>query len=241
MHRARISPGRRLRGEADGGRDGMFRYSLATLVMVLVVAAIVFAFTRPLLRESWGVHALEAGGCVAWSRRVGFTGVGGVDALLPWLDGLPEVRELDFEYSDLSAEGVRRVARLKQVKVISLEGVDLGDADLLPLTNLPNLRELDLRWTRVTSEGARRLLEGIPSLKTLILVPAMREGCDSLPDSLRAKLYFSAFSMLNSMGEPRQPRDPSRPFHQRGLLFPPGQGPRAGEVDPDKPRSILGW
>ena len=57
---------------------------------------------------------------------------------------------------------LRRVNRLNDLEVLSLEGTQVTDAGLEYLKGLTTLRSLNLEGTRVTAEGARDLQEALP-------------------------------------------------------------------------------
>jgi hypothetical protein len=78
--------------------------------------------------------------------------------------GFPALERLSLRRSQLTATGVRHLARLTKLTYLDLSCNDIGDGLDFPLA----LRELDLRETKLSNTGLRALLRAVgPHLVSL--------------------------------------------------------------------------
>jgi Leucine-rich repeat (LRR) protein len=81
------------------------------------------------------------------------------------LSAQPALVELSLGCPTLTDLFANNLAKLKQVKRLSLAGSGLGDAGIQHLEGLTNLEALDLRKTKVTAAGIERLQKALPKCK----------------------------------------------------------------------------
>ena len=89
------------------------------------------------------------------------------DAGLDALRGVPHLELLYIVGSDVTDNGIRKLAVLKSLRSLALKG-NFGDAAIDVAAQLPNLEFLDLTQTRISSDGLAPLTK-LPALQTLIL------------------------------------------------------------------------
>jgi hypothetical protein len=87
------------------------------------------------------------------------------DAVLACISNLPNLKEVDLRYTEISDVGMEHVCCLKKLESLAIDGTDVSDTSIPRLRRLPNLRELSLRGTRVSKAGVEELERAIPGLK----------------------------------------------------------------------------
>jgi hypothetical protein len=90
------------------------------------------------------------------------------DAELEFLEGLPQLQELELGGGMVSGAGLGRIAELPQIQRLVLAGTDVSDAGLQRLKGLTRLQSLDLESTNVSDAGLQ-YLEGMTRLQELEL------------------------------------------------------------------------
>jgi hypothetical protein len=88
------------------------------------------------------------------------------DAALSCLAGVPDLKQLDLEWTNVSDAGMIHVARLHHLEELLLEGTDVSDCR--PLSQLRNLKTLDLAHTKLTETGLEEL-KSLTKLEVLFL------------------------------------------------------------------------
>ncbi len=88
------------------------------------------------------------------------------DAWVERLAGLPDLRRLDLENTNVRGPALKAVGTLRQLESLNLTLCPVTDAFFAPLAELPRLRVLGLASTKVTGTGlgslqARRQLENL--------------------------------------------------------------------------------
>jgi hypothetical protein len=125
------------------------------------------------------------------------------DAALDSITQCRDLRLLRIYRTDISDEGLRRIAEFKALRSLSIQSDRVTDAGLAHLRALTNLRELDLFATRITDESFRPLSE-IKSLTQLDLRGGYNGndgGVNSGPRlHLDALLQFTNCPRLRSLG-----------------------------------------
>jgi hypothetical protein len=134
------------------------------------------------------LEVLELPGC----RRLG-TGLRGIGKFrnLRYLDlrgaclaatsedmgGLAQLHRLtylDLRYNTLTADSLKHLANLRNLRSLKLEGNRrINDASLRHLHLLKNLRYLDVRATSVTPDGVWKLQRQLPNLKSVCHDPGI--------------------------------------------------------------------
>jgi len=89
----------------------------------------------------------------------------GLDAIAPIAD---KIASLDIARSKVTDAGLAKVAAMKNLKELHLEGTSIGDAGLDHLKGLAELEYLNLYSTKVTDAGAAKLA-ALAKLKALYL------------------------------------------------------------------------
>lgn len=89
----------------------------------------------------------------------------GLDAVAPIAD---KIASLDIARSKVTDAGLAKVAAMKNLKELHLEGTTIGDAGLDHLKGLAELEYLNLYGTKVTDAGVAKLA-GLGKLKALYL------------------------------------------------------------------------
>ena len=89
----------------------------------------------------------------------------GLDALAPIAD---KIASLDIARSKVTDAGLAKLAAMKNLKELHLEGTAIGDAGLDHLKGLAELEYLNLYGTKVTDAGIAKLAE-VKSLKKLFV------------------------------------------------------------------------
>ena len=89
----------------------------------------------------------------------------GLDAIAPIAD---KIASLDIARSKVTDAGLTKVAAMKNLKELHLEGTSIGDAGLDHLKGLAELEYLNLYSTKVTDAGAAKLA-ALGKLKALYL------------------------------------------------------------------------
>jgi hypothetical protein len=89
----------------------------------------------------------------------------GLDAIAPIAD---KIASLDIARSKVTDAGLAKVAAMKNLKELHLEGTSIGDAGLDHLKGLAELEYLNLYSTKVTDVGVAKLA-GLGKLKALYL------------------------------------------------------------------------
>jgi formylglycine-generating enzyme required for sulfatase activity len=87
------------------------------------------------------------------------------DATLGNLTGLTRLETLALSYTDVTANGLKVLARFPSLKVLSLSGEKITDKGLENLKTLQKLTELRLEDTEVTSAGVTALQAALPNCK----------------------------------------------------------------------------
>jgi len=169
-----------LSDDESGWRDGVRRLAsllLKIAVLAGLVAGGVWAFARLELRRAShertaAVHRLTSTGVVA-----GWTGEQCVsarfdrpadDEALAALSWSTTVREVEAPFSKLSNDGLKHLAKLRDLESLDLSGATIDGRALAHLKGLRSLRYLTLDGTGVTDEGLEPLRE-LPALQYLSL------------------------------------------------------------------------
>jgi Leucine-rich repeat (LRR) protein len=79
------------------------------------------------------------------------------------LSAQPPLVDLSLGCPNLTDLHANHLAKLKQVKRLSLAGSGISDAGIKHLEGLTNLEALDLRQTKVTAAGVERLQKALPT------------------------------------------------------------------------------
>jgi formylglycine-generating enzyme required for sulfatase activity/serine/threonine protein kinase len=96
------------------------------------------------------------------------------DGALRILDGLAElVREVHLDSQPITDNAIDRLARMSELRILSLAGTDVSDAGIAKVPTLKNLAEIDLSDTLV-SEPAATALAAAPGQKVPLHV--VRDG-----------------------------------------------------------------
>lgn len=80
------------------------------------------------------------------------------DSLVNRLSGMPEIRRLTFETTDLTDDGVKIIATLPNLDKLTIHGGATTDAGLTSLSHIPTLRTLHLVNLKLTDQGLATLL-----------------------------------------------------------------------------------
>ena len=68
-------------------------------------------------------------------------------------------------HTQINDDGLKSLAGLEKLQVLSLEDTAISDAGLKHLYGLKQLKELTLRLTKVSAEGITELKAALPKLK----------------------------------------------------------------------------
>jgi hypothetical protein len=77
----------------------------------------------------------------------------------------PDAVVVQMANEDVTDETVKSLAEFKKLRVLDLDGTQVGDKGMEILGKLPALEVLRVRNTHVTDEGFRKFLAPMPSLK----------------------------------------------------------------------------
>jgi hypothetical protein len=89
------------------------------------------------------------------------------DAILLTVARLGDLRELSLDGAGVTDAGLVHLKRLKKLRRLNLSQTAVTDAGVASLTELPGLQTIDLRGTRVTAAGARQLRLALPTAEIL--------------------------------------------------------------------------
>ena len=167
-----------------------WQFSLRTffVLITLVALALGWFFTGPEKQRRLVAELRERGGDVlfagekpddenqawlplAYTHRVQLVGLFGAqdaDASLAIACQLSSFTELDIQFSNLTGEGLLRLAVHPELRVLHLGGNEISDAGLRVVESLPNLRTLSLGRTKVT-DASMPLIVGLAELESLDL------------------------------------------------------------------------
>ncbi len=114
------------------------------------------------LTEKWIQGEIESltSGQRSW---IYFYSTRNTDVLVKRLAGMPEVRTLTFETTDLTDTGVESIASLPNLEKLTILGGAVGDNGLKRLTQVDSLKTLHLINLDLTDDG----LAALPSLTNL--------------------------------------------------------------------------
>jgi hypothetical protein len=140
--------------------------------------------------ESLGrVETLDLSGCSGITDE-GLKIVGRITTLKQLTLGSPDPMKNTLT-TRITAEGVKHLAPLTQLTVLSLEGTRITDAGLVPLRGMKNLELLNLRGTAITDAGLAHL-RGLSQLEELNL-----DGTKISDAGLRALMDLSRLRVLS--------------------------------------------
>lgn len=148
----------------------LFRFGLKSLLAAMSVVCIILAFiAQPIMEERSRqalLHELTARGAKV-SFLADIPAENSFGRTLLSLFNSRYVRRhlygLDFSNAALSDSDLPRIAKLRYIKQLNLNGLPITDASLLPIRSLPYLSELDLGGTKVTDQG----IAGLDTLRNL--------------------------------------------------------------------------
>ena len=161
------------------------QFSLRVLLLLVLCAGIVLAWWRSVERSNQIQHEIardivrRGGYCASRpSRMARMTGreqlrdvwhVSFANYELPLTDDdakvlahFPKLSRLSLQNTSIGNEGLRQVARCKNLAVLSLEDLSITDAGLEHLMHLEHLRWINLYGTNVSSRGLRRFSQALP-------------------------------------------------------------------------------
>jgi hypothetical protein len=124
------------------------RYSLRTLIILVLIAAFVSAWATARLRKIQSERRIAAM-CVQLGASVSLT-----SGDRGWITGLHFTNA-----SNLNDEHLRELAQLKELQILSLNQTKVTGDGLGVLAQFPALRELHVNESRLTVEGIRHLQE----------------------------------------------------------------------------------
>lgn len=103
------------------------------------------------------------------------------DAGMVHIAKLKNLRRLTLFYCNITNRGLSFVAQLSQLEVLNIDSRDISDDGLRPLKDLKSLRSLDIFSGRITNYGCT-FISSIPSLECLDLCAGGigDAGCQSL-------------------------------------------------------------
>lgn len=127
-------------------RSLLGRYSLRTLLIVVSLLAVLFAWIGVQIRQSREQRRLAAM-CIQLGASITYTeGAGG------------KVAAIHFpNYNDLNDEQLKQLARLSRLRTLWLNLSKVTGSGLAVLVDFPALRELHLNGNQLTDDGIRHL------------------------------------------------------------------------------------
>jgi len=146
-------------------------------------------------------------------NRVTALAIGGpnfADADMKRLQGLAELRRLDFYAARITDVGLIHLQKLEDLQSLTFTTTLISDSGLACLTGLPRLEELVLVRTRITDAGLSHLYN-MPQLKSLTLVrtnvteAGLRDLRSTMPE---VKIDFQRWGSENDV----------KPLKQRGWI-----------------------
>jgi hypothetical protein len=84
------------------------------------------------------------------------------DATLACITGLPNLKRLDLNFTNVSDAGMEYVSRLRQLESLDLDGTDVSEASIDRLAMMPKLKKLTLDGRRISKSGSARLAAALP-------------------------------------------------------------------------------
>ncbi|MHB1556324.1 MAG: hypothetical protein ACYC61_02470 [Isosphaeraceae bacterium] len=126
------------------------------------------------------------------------TGPEVTDVTLDLVGQVDDVSELSLITTRVTDEGLERLGRIPDLRVLFIDGMDLTDRGLAHIAGLRKLEELTLWNTRITAAGLRTLA-ALPSLDTLIL-----DGPLVSSEDLKALKHLRPRLMTNADLPPRK-------------------------------------
>jgi hypothetical protein len=84
------------------------------------------------------------------------------DEVLPLLQGLDQLRELDLSNTRVTNKGLTSLRGLDKLEILQLANTRVTDKCFKALAGLKRLRRLDLLGTKVTRKAAKKWLEAKP-------------------------------------------------------------------------------
>ena len=192
-----------------------FQFSLATLLLLTLVCAVVLAlWVAPAARQRRAVAFVESmGGLVEYAEE------GDEAALAPaglreWLgrDYFQPVETVDLYGTQVSDAGLGHLEGLTALEGLDLRGTQVSDAGLVHLESLTALEVLYLGGTQVGDAGMAHL-EGLTALKWLDLTVTQVSdaGFEELRAALPNCMIFDSSWLLHASTGPDGPRRSDAP------------------------------
>jgi hypothetical protein len=165
---------------------GLLRFSLRTLFIVFTVGCIWLGIVTKGARDQRAAvgRVLQLGGSVVFDYEIDDSGRRVKDAQSPgwlWLrqqigdEYFRRVVQVRLDRTSVSDDDLRKIGKLSDTKLLSLNWTPIGDSGMSHLRSLQQLEYLGLAETRITDEGLR-YIERADRMESLIL------DCTSVSD-----------------------------------------------------------
>lgn len=152
-------------------------------------------------------------------QRIEIVGKAVDESLISSFSRLSDLRELHIRDGSITEQGLRDIAKLKQLEVLDLGGTLLEGTSLQSLNELPNLRELVLSHTKF-NDAELQHLEGNDSITRLAMIGCKlsNEGLDAIKSWKALKsLELSHDAVAPSQNSVLRSLSESRNFRVSGL------------------------
>ncbi len=169
--------------ETEPPKPCWYQFSLRTLLLFTLVAAILFGFLGRELQQAReekkaAENLVELGAGIddwpGWQEivfgsdyppitQVNLYGVQEIDAALAHIQRLEHLAHLSFGGTNVTDANLEKLRGLTGIESLDLGGTGVSDSGLEHLEELSGLRFLYLSKTRVTEEGVKKLEEALPN------------------------------------------------------------------------------
>lgn len=149
-------------------RKRWLRYSLRTLLIVISISAVSFAYVSNRVREQWALamRVEQLGGKVTWGRLQGDSWIS-VFARERLPQGyVDDVVAIDLTGSGVTDEDLERFRKFTHLRLLYLDDTSITDAGLNNLEHFKELAILSVFGTQISNSRLDRLKEVLPNLET---------------------------------------------------------------------------